>query len=720
MIKTLTELSQTSIKYKEDYALYSKELNSYLIKLINYNDEYLYKWLMETFSLQTTTLIDQALEKLENASSSLELINTQELLSTYKDITSHYIEEAKTIIYEAKTNFELARNYKQKYENLNEGVDKAYQGMFDDSEHKYYYKILNADEFGRITKSYTGNGLETVKEYNKANGQLNTIKTGYDGSNDIRDIRYTYDVLNNVTSKQDYKQNISQTYEFDELNRITKANTQIEESPIETITYQYNSIGNITHKSDVGDYTYLKAHQVENAGNINYTYDANGNVIQKDNTTITYNSNNKPISMEDETNKTEFFYAPNRQRYKKILNNQTTYYVGKHYEFENTNTTTLEKNYIYAGNELVAIHIQEDDGNIVLPENRYMHKDALGSIDTITNESGVVIQRLAYNPFGKQIVQSWINEEAQNSPLVKRGYTGHEHIKEFELIHMNGRVYDPTTGRFLSADPNVFHPFNTMDFNRYSYVWNNPLRYTDPSGYGLASSEGTGNPDDTGGYQGGYGANGTESYGDTDDFGGDGTLRDTPLSAKEKQANKDRLANEKAEELEKKVQEYKYRIIHERHRIMLGIEPDAKDLKELQDLYGELQTGVKGLKDWFGDTIEGLKSAETWAKGFRTDADILNAAAISSKANPMLSLGLAVSAFGFNIVAEIIDPSSIEKTTNGVTIDLIGDLVPGGFFKDATFETIKGILKWYGKFQVIYHWYLVPFCFLFQILNGLP
>ena len=125
--------------------------------------------------------------------------------------------------------------------------------------------------------------------------------------------------------------------------------------------------------------------------------------------------------------------------------------------------------------------------------------------------------------------------DSKNSPLVKRGYTGHEHIKEHNLIHMNGRVYDPVTGRFLSADPNVFHPFDTMDFNRYSYTWNNPLKYTDPSGYGLASSEGTGNPDDTGGYGGGYGQDGNESYEDTDDFGGDGTLRDTPLSKEDKQ-----------------------------------------------------------------------------------------------------------------------------------------------------------------------------------------
>ncbi|MGP2655913.1 RHS repeat domain-containing protein [Malaciobacter sp. WC5094] len=60
--------------------------------------------------------------------------------------------------------------------------------------------------------------------------------------------------------------------------------------------------------------------------------------------------------------------------------------------------------------------------------------------------------------------------------------TAHEHIEEFDLIHMNGRVYDSIIGRFISADPNIFYPFDTQDFNRYSYTKNNPLKYVDPSG----------------------------------------------------------------------------------------------------------------------------------------------------------------------------------------------------------------------------------------------
>ena len=64
-----------------------------------------------------------------------------------------------------------------------------------------------------------------------------------------------------------------------------------------------------------------------------------------------------------------------------------------------------------------------------------------------------------------------------------RGFTGHEMLDAVGLIHMNGRIYDPTIGRFLSVDPLVQEPQNLQNYNRYSYVQNNPLSLTDPSGF---------------------------------------------------------------------------------------------------------------------------------------------------------------------------------------------------------------------------------------------
>jgi len=86
---------------------------------------------------------------------------------------------------------------------------------------------------------------------------------------------------------------------------------------------------------------------------------------------------------------------------------------------------------------------------------------------------------------------TWSFTNVPTSFLFDRGYTGHEHLDNFGLINMpalsvaegNGRVYDPAIARFLSPDPILQNPRNTQSHNRYSYCLNNPLKYTDPSGY---------------------------------------------------------------------------------------------------------------------------------------------------------------------------------------------------------------------------------------------
>ena len=69
------------------------------------------------------------------------------------------------------------------------------------------------------------------------------------------------------------------------------------------------------------------------------------------------------------------------------------------------------------------------------------------------------------------------------SDVSTRGFTGHEHLDDVELIHMNGRAFDYNLGRFLSVDPFIVFPKNSQSINAYSYLMNNPLSGTDPSGY---------------------------------------------------------------------------------------------------------------------------------------------------------------------------------------------------------------------------------------------
>jgi len=93
---------------------------------------------------------------------------------------------------------------------------------------------------------------------------------------------------------------------------------------------------------------------------------------------------------------------------------------------------------------------------------------------------------MSFDVFGaRRDAQSWAikHAEASSGLLTLRGFTGHEQLDEVGLVHMGGRVYDPILGRFLQADPFIQQPNNTQNLNRYSYVLNNPLNATDPSGY---------------------------------------------------------------------------------------------------------------------------------------------------------------------------------------------------------------------------------------------
>ena len=118
----------------------------------------------------------------------------------------------------------------------------------------------------------------------------------------------------------------------------------------------------------------------------------------------------------------------------------------------------------------------------------------MGSTTAIVGMMDGDLQRLAYDPWGKRrnainwqaLSDSAITDFTENL-VVNRGFTGHEMLDPVGLVHMNGRVYDPVIGRFLSADPIVQAPTNSQSYNRYSYVANNPVSYTDPSGFSFFS-----------------------------------------------------------------------------------------------------------------------------------------------------------------------------------------------------------------------------------------
>jgi len=114
----------------------------------------------------------------------------------------------------------------------------------------------------------------------------------------------------------------------------------------------------------------------------------------------------------------------------------------------------------------------------------YGYTDNQGSLVALTDQNGNVVEKYAYDPWGaRRNPTDWRLKDTRTGFITNRGYTGHEHLDMFNIINMNGRVYDPLTAMFFSPDPFIQAPDNWLNYNRYGYCMNNPTKYTDPSGY---------------------------------------------------------------------------------------------------------------------------------------------------------------------------------------------------------------------------------------------
>ncbi len=400
---------------------------------------------------------------------------------------NYYLNLAKNAVTQSKEALAIAKNYSQRSQDGYE-VNRAYQTILDDSGYNYFYKVLQQDSYARVTKYISGNGLITTKEYDNS-GVLNTIKTSYNFANAIRELNFNYDLVANVTSREDKKLQVRQSYEYDNLNRVVSATSTTKNKSI-NLNYDYDTIGNMTYKSDIGSYIYSGSspHQVTSAGDKGFTYDLNGNMTNNNGTLLEYTVFNKVSKLKTPTDTIHFSYDTNHNRYKKSTTKYTSYYIDKSYETKiNKDNSTEDKYFIYVGSKVMSIYTNTLNN----PSTKYLHYDSLNSVDTITNNLGVVESRMAYKPFGEKLNLDTNGNTTLTPSITNRGYTGHEHIEETKFINMNARLYDPTIARFMSADSIIPYMYDTQSFNRYSYVRNNPLKYIDPSGHWGFSSIGS-------------------------------------------------------------------------------------------------------------------------------------------------------------------------------------------------------------------------------------
>ena len=146
------------------------------------------------------------------------------------------------------------------------------------------------------------------------------------------------------------------------------------------------------------------------------------------------------------------------------------------------------KNYLFAGNgTLLAVKLRDSWGGDSI---NYLLADHLGSVSNITDSSGSSLIGLSFDAYGDRRGSNWTGDPSSGeldtiNGVTRRGFTEHEMLDSVGLVQMNGRVYNPVVGKFISADPMQDCGLGTQGWNRYAYVGNRALSATDPTGYDI-------------------------------------------------------------------------------------------------------------------------------------------------------------------------------------------------------------------------------------------
>lgn len=391
--------------------------------------------------------------------------------------------------------------------------------------------------WGKAEEFTYGNNVFTKAGFDPQTGRSLSSTAGTGTGTTAMNYSYAWDSLNHLTGRTDANGDgttgaVTDTFEYDGIGRLQSYSVNAPSIPnlARTVTVQYNALGMILSKSDVGLYTYktqgsgvTQPHALQSVAGAfaaTYTYDGNGNTETASAgayRSINYTSFNLPSSLAGSTGGPQYSwqYDENHQRIKEIRTTasgtRTTWQVhpdnagGLAFESEVNGGATYNRHYISAGGQVIAVLIT----NKALPtltstqtapptvsteavsKLEYWHTDHLGSLVSTTDHTGAVTARYSYDPFGKRrytngnydangnLVVDWTTNTNNGTD---RGWTGHEHLDDVGVVHMNGRTFDPRLGLFMQADPFVQDPMNLQNFNRYGYCFNNPMTCSDPTG----------------------------------------------------------------------------------------------------------------------------------------------------------------------------------------------------------------------------------------------
>ncbi|WP_444900367.1 RHS repeat-associated core domain-containing protein [Microbulbifer sp. VAAC004] len=359
-----------------------------------------------------------------------------------------------------------------------------------------YREITQMDAWGEWEFASVAAGNYTIgRSFYSETGQM--AGTTFDSLvQNHQGIAYSYDSFGNLTEQvvqlpsKTPALNVENHY-YDALNRLDYSTRT--DGP--NIDYDYDAIGNLLKKDDfASSYSYtggsnggpsaVKSVRLIDGGTKTYGYDQNGNRTHENGAQqIWYNAFNKPTRINRKGANLYFYYGADQMRYKQVnqTSGKTTLYIDKLFEKITGGGETQYRHFI--GD--IAVLTSTDNGSELTHKIGFSHRDRLGSAAAVGDEAGNLKESHSFDPFGKPRQGNILDKDTPilESVYSTRGFTDHEHLDDVELIHMNGRAYDYNLGRFLSVDPIIQSPGNSQSLNPYSYIMNNPLAGTDPSGY---------------------------------------------------------------------------------------------------------------------------------------------------------------------------------------------------------------------------------------------
>ncbi len=302
-------------------------------------------------------------------------------------------------------------------------------------------------------------------------------------------LQYAYDANGNVTRVRDVRNsNQRQCFAYDALDRLVRAFTDNTDAcdgftahgvGVFNESYTYDAGGDLRSRTGVGTYTYgdgghVHAVTATSSGD-SFAYDADGKMVVRDlagvpSQVLVWDADQRLDEVRPTGGTvTSFLYDADGRRVRRQTGATTTFYVGGA-EYERTgNSGVFTHWHSLAGTTVAFTETSGNTGGVT----SWLWTDHLGSSTLTRDETGVRrVQR--YGPWGEVRTDGNLSTD--------RAFTGQIADEATGLAFYNARYYDPTVGRFISPDSIVPSPLNGQDYNRYTYVRNNPVKYTDPTG----------------------------------------------------------------------------------------------------------------------------------------------------------------------------------------------------------------------------------------------